>query len=100
MTTISSAALITVLTSSADNRPKNGCHGIMSTPSYHTRLFLCLAHIAAHVRNGGTVHAQTFEQCNDSLMALIACCVAPVAAADKIKIGYIATMSGPAASLG
>jgi hypothetical protein len=31
-------------------------------PSYHIRLFMCLAHIAAHVRNGGTVHAQTFEQ--------------------------------------
>jgi branched-chain amino acid transport system substrate-binding protein len=35
-----------------------------------------------------------------SLMVLIAYCVAPVRAADKIKIGYIATMSGPAASLG
>ena len=34
------------------------------------------------------------------LMALIACCVAPVTATDKIKIGYIATISGPAASLG
>ena len=34
------------------------------------------------------------------LMALIVFCVAPVTAADKIKIGYIATMSGPAASLG
>jgi branched-chain amino acid transport system substrate-binding protein len=34
------------------------------------------------------------------LLALVACCVAPVTAADKIKIGYIATMSGPAASLG
>src|SRR5712692_635172 len=62
MTTISSAALITVLASSADSRPKKGCHGVMSMPSYHTRLFLCLAHIAAHVRDGGMVHAQTFEQ--------------------------------------
>jgi branched-chain amino acid transport system substrate-binding protein len=35
-----------------------------------------------------------------SLVVLVACCVAPVTAADKIKIGYIATMSGPAASLG
>ena len=34
------------------------------------------------------------------LLILGACCVAPATAADKIKIGYIATMSGPAASLG
>jgi branched-chain amino acid transport system substrate-binding protein len=34
------------------------------------------------------------------LLALVVCCGAPVTAADKIKIGYIATMSGPAASLG
>jgi branched-chain amino acid transport system substrate-binding protein len=34
------------------------------------------------------------------LLVLGACCVAPATAADKIKIGYIATMSGPAASLG
>src|SRR5215510_15882961 len=34
------------------------------------------------------------------LIVLIVFCVAPVTAADKIKIGYIATMSGPAASLG
>ena len=29
------------------------------------------------------------------LLVLGACCVAPATAADKIKIGYIATMSGP-----
>src|SRR5712691_12187604 len=34
------------------------------------------------------------------LIVLIACCVTPVTAADRVKIGYIATMSGPAASLG
>jgi branched-chain amino acid transport system substrate-binding protein len=34
------------------------------------------------------------------LIVLVACCVTPVSAADKIKIGYTATMSGPAASLG
>ena len=34
------------------------------------------------------------------LLVLVACCIGPVSAADKIKIGYIATMSGPAASLG
>src|SRR5262245_163734 len=35
-----------------------------------------------------------------SLIVLVACCVARGTAADKIKIGYIATMSGPTASLG
>ena len=34
------------------------------------------------------------------LIVFVAGCGAPVSAADKIKIGYIATMSGPAASLG
>jgi hypothetical protein len=33
------------------------------------------------------------------LIVLVACCVAPVTAADKIKIGYIATMSSPFAQI-
>src|SRR5262245_53705475 len=43
MTTISSAALITVLASFADNGPKKGCHKVRPMPSYHIRLLLCLA---------------------------------------------------------
>jgi branched-chain amino acid transport system substrate-binding protein len=35
-----------------------------------------------------------------SLVVAVAWCVAPAVATDKVKIGYIATMSGPAASLG
>ena len=34
------------------------------------------------------------------LIILVACCVAPVTAADKINMGYIATLSGPATSRG
>ena len=37
---------------------------VRAMPSYHTHLFLCLAHIAAHVRDGGMVHAQMFENSN------------------------------------
>src|SRR5215831_19641330 len=67
MTTISSAALIAVLASLADNGPKKGCHRIMPMPSYHTRRFLRLAHIAVHVRDGGIAYAQTFERCDNWL---------------------------------
>src|SRR4030095_5917799 len=53
MTTISSAALITVLASLADNGPKKGCHRIMPMPSYHTRLFQCLAKVGMGEQRGG-----------------------------------------------
>ena len=72
-------------------------------PSYHTRLFLCLARVTAHALRGDTggwSMPGRLSRVISGLIVLVTCRGAPVSAADKIKIGYIATMSGPVASLG